>query len=486
MRISNLQMTEGTGWVGYTSRNHLGAIYQDSPQKASQMVTRIRQATFGNDIDTFLGQFSPLYLENGEDYTWDLEGSGTKNVPLVEARIAGSTVVAGDEPGKNFSQFELVFAENWFSDVNVIVGEKNEKYPLRVLGEPVLEGTNYVYTVMLVSGDEDLFMPLEELEAGKRFSKDFSSVEQELSNKGGLVHFTSPFKMRNALTMIRMEHTAAGNMIGAKVEATYKGEDGKVYGTWMEKEEWEFDRQFQMEKNRSLVYSTSNRKPDGTYADRGKSGNVIKQGAGLRQQMESANTLSYNSFNIDWLIDTMLQLTVGKISEGERNLVMMTGEFGSVQFHKAIEDYTQLFTPNLTDTRFFGSGQDLGYGGQFKQFNGPQGIKLTVMTNSMYDNPERNKVKKQGNKGLAESYRYDIMDLGTSNGEPNIRKVCVKGAEDIMGYEPGLRDPFSPTGAKPKIMANPTDGYKTHRATVCGIMVKDPSRTATLLPTELM
>ena len=108
------------------------------------------------------------------------------------------------------------------------------------------------------------------------------------------------------------------------------------------------------------------------------------------------------------------------------------------------------------------------------------------MTNSLYDDPERNKVYKQGGKGVAESYRYDIMDVGSSNGEPNIRKVYVKGQEDIMGYEGGLRDPFSPSGARNNKMSHATDGYTMHRASVCGIMVKDPSRTATLLPSELV
>ena len=329
-RISPLQMTEGVAWSGYTSDNHLGAIFQNEPQKASKLITRIKQVNFGVDLDSFLGSFQPLYLDNDHDYEWDLQGSGRKNVPLVEARINGVPVTAGDEPGKNHSYFELVFPDQWFSDVNVIVGEKNEVYPMRVMGDPVPEGTNWVYTVKLVTGDEDLFVPVEELAAGKRFSKDYSSVERELSRKGGLVNFTSPFKMRNAFTMIRMQHTAAGNMINKKLMGTgWKGDDGSSHYTWTSVEDWEFERQFQLEKNRLLVYGKSNRKADGTYDDRGKSGNVIQQGAGLREQMESANTLAYNTFNIDWLIDVMLQLSVGKISEGERDMVMMTGEYGS-------------------------------------------------------------------------------------------------------------------------------------------------------------
>ncbi len=489
-KISPLQMTEGTAWSGYTSSNHLGAIFNDRPQVASKLVTRIKQANFGLDLDTFLGQFDPLYLDNDSDYEWSLQGSGRKNVPLVEARINGVAITAGDEAGKGHTEFELVFPDQWFSDVNVVVGEKNEKYQCQIVDNPLPEGTNWVYRVVLLTGDDDLFMPYDELLSGKRFSKDWSPVEKELSRKGGLVNFTSPFKMRNAFTMVRQQHTAAGNMIGKLIGTGWNDDNGKTHHTWTSVEDWEMERQFQIEKNRLMLYSKSNRSDDGTYANTGKSGNKLEQGAGLRQQMESANTLAYNDFSIDWLNDVLLQLSVNKLNGDEREFVILTGEYGAVQFHKAIENYSLMYTPNLTDTRFTkvaksGVVQGLGYGGQFVSYNGPQGIVVNIVTNSLYDDPERNKVYMPGSKGLAESFRYDIMDVGTSNGEPNIRKVYVKGQEDIMGYEPGLRDPFSPTGERMKFMAHATDGYTVHRASLCGVMVKDPSKTATLLPTIL-
>ena len=76
------------------------------------------------------------------------------------------------------------------------------------------------------------------------------------------------------------------------------------------------------------------------------------------------------------------------------------------------------------------------------------------------------------------------MDVGTSAGEPNIRKVYVRGNEDGMGYEPGLRNPFSANGER-NIMSHSTDGYTVHRWKICGAMVKDPSRTAQLIPSLL-
>ena len=327
-------------------------------------------------------------------------------------------------------------------------------------------------------------MPVEELAAGKRFSREYSPVEQELSRKGGGINFTTPFDMRNTFTMIRLQHTAAGNMLNRTIGGYVKEEDGSTIATWTDVEDYEFEKQYRLEKNRQLMFGRANRREDGTYSDRGKSGNVIKTGAGLREQMESANEFGYNIFTIDWLNETLLQLSVGKVNQDNRRFLMVTGEYGAVQFHKAIEDYSQLYTANLTDKRFGGDVNNMSYGGQFKSFNGPNGIVVDLMVSSLYDDTERNKIMKLGGSGVAESYRYDIFDFGTTNGSPNIQKVAIKGAEYIRGYESGFRNKY----VKPEdntMMTTPIDGYTMHKACNIGLMVKDPSKTATLMPNEL-
>jgi hypothetical protein len=488
-KISPFQMTEAQSWAGLTTKNHLGAIYQANPQAASKLMTRIHQTNFGLDLDTYLGQFTPLYLDTDDDFEWELIGTAKKNVPLVEARIAGSPVSAASEAGKNFTEFELVFPEQWFSDENVIVGEKNEVYSMQVVADPTPEGSNWVYRCKLITGDSDLFVPFEELAAGKRFSKEWSLVEQTLSKKGGLVNFTSPFKMRNSFSMIRMQHTCPGNMIDRPMATAWKGDDGKTYQTWTQYEDYQFDMQFRMEKNRLLMFARSNKDSNGNYYNYGKSGFIKKQGAGIRQQMEASNTSFYNDFTIDYLLDVLLDLSEGKLPSDKREFVLRTGERGAVQFHKALEEHSQLFTPLRNESRMYSAGghdgvkMGYGYGGQFVEYMGPQGIKVSLSIDSLYDDRERNKIM-HPEGGVAESYRYDILDVGTTDGEPNIRKVYVKGQEDFMGYEPGLRHPFS-RGGERNIMANATDGYTIHRGSICGAMVKDPSRTATLLPNIL-
>lgn len=487
-------MTEAKEWTGLTDKNHLGSIFQSSPQKASKLLTRIYETNFGQDLDSYLERFGSKQLDTNDDFVWDLMGTAKKNVPLIRAEINGSTVSAGDEPGKNNTRFDLVFPEYHFTDVNVIVGEKNEAYPMRIVDEPVPDGNYWRYTVELVTGDPSLFVPVEELQQGKRFSKEWSLVEQKLSYKGGGTSYTSPFTMRNTFTQIRMEKLCSGEMINYPLATAFRGQDGKVYKTWTNYEDYEFERQFREERNRALMFATSNRSDNGEFKNYGKSGNVIKQGSGIREQMEASNTTYYNTFDIQFLTNVLLDLSEGKLTKDNRNFVMLTGERGAVQFHYALENYAQLFTPLFDTSRMYKKNGDgtmsftnmgYGFGGQFLEYMGPNGIKVNLAVHQLYDDRERNKIY-HPDGGVAESYRYDILDIGTTDEEPNIQKVFPRGQYEIMGYEPGLRDPYRADGGSPdKIMANPVDGYKTHRSSIFGAMVKDPSRTASLIPSVL-
>lgn len=490
MRISPLQEYEPTDWSGLTTVNHLGAIYGQKPQEASKLVSMIHQINFGMDLDTFLNRFPVLYLDTDDDFTWKLRGDSNKNVPLVSARIGGfssTTTVSSSshKAGLNHSKFILTFAEKFFSDVDVIVGERNEVYPIQITDIPRANGTNWDYECELLTADPTLYIPYTELLAGKRFSREWSLVEKTLSKKGGQVNYTSPFQMRNQFSMIRMQDTRAGNMINRPVAFSWKDpKTGKVMSTWTQYADWELEKQFQEQKNRLLMFATTNRGSDGKYVQKGKSGFELSQGAGIRQQMESSNSHFYNTFSIKWLTEVMLDMSINKLPGDKREFVLRTGEWGMYQFHVALEEYASLYTPLFDESRIKRVGKNgIQFNGQFLEYLGPQGIKVSLMHEPMYDDPARNKIRHQDG-GLAESYRYDILDVGTSDGEANIRKVALKGQEDIMGYVPGLRHPYKLDGSR-NIMADPTDGYTLHRAAVLGAMVKDPTRTAALIPSVL-
>jgi len=481
--LSPLQMTDATHWKGLTSENHLGAIWQQAPQKVSDMIMEIQQNYFGNNIDSVLAQFDTLEFEDDRDFTWELQSQGLDNVSLVEARIDGVAVTPADEAGKNHTEFELVFNTDWFSAGERIVGELNEVYPVIITGVSQ-EGMYTVYTCKMDTGDAELFIPYEEIVNGKKFSGEYAPVERTMSRKGRQLRHKSHITMRNSFSQIRIEKKTPGNMKDKKFGCFFRSSDGKVHKMWQQYESFMFDNAFREDINKLLMFGTSNRSADGQYKIAGDSGYKITEGAGLRQQMESANTSFYNEFSIEELASRLLDLSEGKLKTDQREFVLRTGERGAYEFHKALERTSSLFTPLLNQDRMYkvtqkGFKMGLGYGGQFIEYLGPNDIKVNLSVDSMYDDRNRNKLMHPLG-GVAESYRYDIMDIGTTEGAPNIQKVGVKGMPIIHKYLPGLRNPFDPDGALTAI-GTAEDAWEEHKMFIGAAIVRDPSRTASFI-----
>ena len=85
---------------------------------------------------------------------------------------------------------------------------------------------------------------------------------------------------------------------------------------------------------------------------------------------------------------------------------------------------------------------------------------------------------------LAESHRMDILYIGDKT-DPNIQKVQGGNWEDLVMYRFGFRNPF--TGAINNQNAGQDEDSATFsRMTNFAAVVKDPSRTATLIPSILL
>lgn len=146
-KLNKFQMVGFSHWKGLTKDNHLGQIFQLAPQKATNLMVQLLAWYRGKTLDTFLNQFPQKEFEDDSEYYWDVVGSSRRNIPLVEARDeTGAKVTSATTKniGVGTAPFELVFAEDWFADGEVIVGNLNEVYPMRILGNPRFEGTNAV------------------------------------------------------------------------------------------------------------------------------------------------------------------------------------------------------------------------------------------------------------------------------------------------------------------------------------------------------
>ena len=499
-KLGKFQMLGFQTWKGLTRENHLGSIFQNSPQKATNLMVQLLAYYRGKTLDTFLNQFPVKEFDDDSEYYWDIIGSSRRNIPLVEARDeTGTVVVAGAaNVGAGTAPFYLVFPEDWFADGEVIVGNLNQVYPFRILGEARMEGTNAVYKVELMGGNT-LGCPSERLLAGERFSVEYAPVEKEFSRKVGDIRFSSPVSMRNEWTTIRIQHKVAGNMLNRKlalgIPMVHSDPSGKqvkdVANKWMHYVEWELEQQFSDAKNNALAFSTSNRNANGEYMNFGKSGSVIKQGAGLFEQMEVANTMYYNKFSLKLLEDALYQLSASKLEYGDRTFLIKTGERGAIQFHKAVLNVISGWTQFMLDNSSIGviektqsvlHSNALSAGFQFVEYKAPNGVKVKLDVDPYYDDPVRNKII-HPDGGPAFSYRYDILYIGTMD-QPNIFKCQIKGQSELRSYQWGLRNPWTGQMGNPYASFD-EDSAIIHRMATLGICVLDPTRTMSLIPAIL-
>ena len=493
--LGKFQTREFSYWKGLTKDNHLGAIFQRAPQKATNLMVQLLAYQRGKTLDTLLNQFPTREFENDEEYTWDVIGSSRRNIPLLEARDEDGVVVEdnGKMIGAGTAPFYLVFPEDWFADGEFIVGNLNEIYQFRILGDARMEGTNAVYKVELAGGNTE-GVPAERLLAGEKFSIEAAFVESELSRKVGDVRFSSSVAMRNEFSTIRIQHKVPGNKINRKLAVGIPVVDnGKVttMNMWMHYVDYEVEQQFSDYKNNALAFGRSNRNANGEYMNIGKSGVSIKTGAGLYEQMEVANTMFYNQFSLKLIEDALYELSAAKLGMGDRYFLIKTGERGAIQFHKAVlkevSGWTQ-FTLNgealgiIQKTQSNLHTNALSAGFQFVEYKAPNGVRVKIDVDPYYDDPVRNKIQHPLG-GPAFSYRYDIMDIGTMD-QPNIFKCAVKGDTEYRGYQWGIRNPFTGEKNNP-YMSFDEDAAVIHKMATLGICVLDPTRTLSLIPAVL-
>jgi hypothetical protein len=495
MQLGRFQVTDAKAYAGMINpENTLGAIWKTSPTKINKTMIKLLAIHRGKSLENMLSMFETKLVENDNEFYWELIGSSRRNIPLVEARYQGSAVTGSTtNVGENGSTFELVFPETAFFKGEIVVGEKNEVYPIRVLDEGTPDGSNQVYLCETAGSDRN-GIPGSELVVGKRFNEEFAPVGKGLSREVGGVRRVTPISMRGELTTIRIDHKLPGDATGKKVvmgiPVLDKEGNKKVFGALALYEDWLVEQEFSLYKNKYLMYGKSNRTDDGQYLNKDVSGRSIKIGSGIREQMEQSNTYFYNEFSIEMLQEILFGLSEGKLGFGNRTFIMRTGERGAAAFHTAVLQTTSGWSAHISAPGTGPSGiqkttselheNAFKAGFQFTEYMAPNGVKVKLEVDDFYDDKVRNTIRIPGSNGVAESYRFDIFYIGTTE-DPNIQCVKVKGAEEIRGYQWGFRNPF--TGAiNNGNMGTLEDSGTITKYAQLGVVVYDPTRTASVIP----
>lgn len=493
-KISALQTLDPKHWSGLTRESHLGWLGMQEPEVISKVLNRLYELNVGSDnIVSLINSLPTEYISDDVVYKWALQGSDERSIPLIKATTdaAGTTAVTdAAQAGLARGVFYMWFPERYFEATSHIVGEKLELYQLRVIEDPQKVGTAWRLKVQLFTGDDNLFVPAAELAANSMWSELFGLVEQEGSKRGTTVHHTAPYEMENINSMIRKNYDVYGNMISKgknkPLAYAFVDQDGKTQTRWIDKLGWDFYTQFERDKARLIMYGKTNKLDDGSFGHTGESGNALRAGYGMYEQMEYGNILTYNTFALDMLTDFAMDMSYGKLPEDKRTFVLSTGEYGAYQFHKDAVTKASGFTYLRSDHNIRTMDGRLTLDeGQFMNYVAVNGIKFKLMIDPMKDGYPN--TMRHPNGGLASSYIYDILDVGTTNGNANISKVSVKDEEEFFGYIPGLRDPFSPYNkrSEPRMMATSVDGYSVYKGFIGGVKITNPKKTARVIPSIL-
>lgn len=498
LQLKKFQIMQSTGWKGLTKDNHLAAIYQRHPQQVSEYIVQLLALNYGKSLESELSNYPTKYFDTDDEFSWQVVGSSRRNIALVEARNCDGEVVTAESPnvGVGTTPFYLVFAEDWFADGEVLFGNLNEVYPMRILGDTRNEGSLYVYKVELMGGITD-GIPADRLQAGERFSKEFAPVEREGSRKVGDVRFTAPYTVRNEWTTIRKQHKVLNSAELDKklicgVPMVDKNGKKVVQNKWMPWVEWQFEQEWSDEKNSALMFGTSNRNSNGEYLNIGKSGEVIRMGDGLLAQMKYGNTIYYNHFSLKLLEKALYDLSAAKLEFGERVFVIRTGEQGAILFHNAVRNAMSGWSEFQVNADALGAVEKtssklhknaLAVGFQFTEFRAPNGVTVKLKVDNFYDDPVRNKMMDNEGRPIMSS-RFDIMYIGTMD-QPNIFKCALKGVAEYRGFQWGpFGNPF--TGEINNGSASfDEDAAVMHRKTTLGVCILDPTRTISLIPDVL-
>jgi len=499
MQVSPFQVTEAKAMAGLVRNNHFHSLYEVAPQYAGKVMNKMLSNKYGSNIETYLDGLPSETFETDDDYFWKLQGDHNRNIELVSGSWKGSTITSSTtRVGANHMPFELTFPEKWFDEGHVIVGEKNEIYPIYI--ESVRRGAaeEWIYTCVSALSSPD-GIPGSELTAGKLFSIEFSPVESTMSIRGTGIRRVTPIEFRNGFTTVRKENSIPGNMKSRKLATAFPDpRNDKAIVSWIEYEDFILEYEFMEEKVKAMYYGRSNRDAEGRSYMTGPSQNEILIGAGLREMMEVSNVYSYTDFQLSTLENALLTLSEGKLGMDERVFMLRTGERGAKQFHEAAKAeataWTQTGQSVVRDTNAGASyrptssplhSQAYQGGFQFTEWLFANSIRVIVEVDHNYSDQVRHKIN-HPDGGKAESYRYDIFDIGTVQGLPNMQKAYVKGAEYIRGIEEGLRSPFSAdSGTNYNKMANRKDAWTVTLFCQFGVILRDPERTMSLIPNIL-
>jgi len=477
LNVSNkLVVSEGKRLSGMVDTNHLQMFLQESPEKFNKVLTMAfasRNIQSNPLLELTEGRGKVRFLEGNTDFwTWDQQI--TPRPAVVVENVESSTT-----PGIDKTSFKIKLDQDWFSQGETITTDKELLIRVSQLVAPYKESNGWVYTVDLLTDNANDFYPTSYLQPGTEYVRMFGVYGEEASQATQL-NFEGNIKLMNSLPdMIRKQHTVTGYVedrvltvssaiVDPKTNQVVELSDSK----WISRAEVKFWKEVNEEKENSLFYSR------GSSHIRGESGYAVRTSYGFKQQLDWGHVESYNTFSEKLLREFLMDVFFGRVSSKNRNVVLLTGEYGFMLFDDAFKRATNGFFMN-SDKFVTGSGMDMGYGFQFTKYYTINGGTITLKHLPSLDTRITNTMRSKKTGYPKESATFYILDL---SGEAADNLWMVKQRDSLhYGYIIGTRAPWPLKGGQ---ISNAKDGYTMIARDRIGLHIEDVSMTGKLVLSE--
>lgn len=476
---SKLIIKEMEWQANMTEQSHLGRALLIKPARLSGEMDKLFSAQnyySDNPISsTLMG--SPKTEETITSTAWEWELKAANTRPLVVVENVEPT--SNTTPGKFRKTFRLKLDENWYLPGDVLSpGTSDKRFQVRVQNQVQKHGDGWVYVVRVNSDDPQAFIPAKYLKPGQQWGKFFSQYEEAAEQSGSTV-FSTPIAFSNKMSKYRKEYRITDYASTEVLAVAIPDSKGKYHNSWMRYADVEYWMQWYREIERGYWYSRS------AETVLGANGRPVRMGAGIQEQLEDSHVHRYSILTAKLIEEYLQDIFYSRVKPGKgRQIKGYTGEYGMIQFHRAIQDWqnksgfiknVELFT-NKVSSDVHTNALETGY--QFVRYNMANGASLELVHNPLYDDREINFEIDEVTGFPVESQRITFLDFSGENKKSNI-KIMNKKDGFAFTYVEGMYGPYGPKNGGSS--AHSGSYYEMHVEKSCGIHIEDITKCGELI-----
>lgn len=427
-RMENYSQFKDSFWAGTPEQMHDAVGHMFSSGAAGV-----------NPLSWMLSKFPKKVLTRGYDWTWDMM------LPPPPARAIERLEPSG-VAGKYLQPFKLKLNTPAYNVGEILSpGVSGPNYQVRILKPAIQHGNGYVYEVLLVTNDQNLFLPDRYLESGTEW-RSVGSSYADGSMDGANVQFGSLITLKDTLGMCRMRKPVSGMIGDEPIMLHIEGELG-MHHVWADRVQLEMFKEFARKKEFMLILGKS----ASHHVD--TNGNPVRYCTSLREKLEGSNIEIYNRLTARMLYDFIADAMKGNLNlDQHRSIVCYTGIWGMEEINRALREELlkatggvaigDHFISNASNNKY--NPNSLVFGGQFTEYHLPINVTLRVEWMPLYDDTRLNSDIDPMTGHPIESMRMTFLDVTGDNGVPNIQLVTHKDGQ-MFNFIPGLKGPHGIT-----------------------------------------